>query len=144
MDQQPGDRPQVQLVAVQRAGAAAAHLPRSHQADPQKLPQSGAFKVPHSANTCGLRELVAFVRLYPTLCVCVVCFSGDYYGPDAGVDGRAPQRRRDVLRKQHPSQVCVSLDGISVESLIKFKISFSRVSQASTIHHTLQLETLLT
>lgn len=42
VDKQPGDGPQVQLVAVQRAGAAAAHLPRSHQADPQKLPQSGS------------------------------------------------------------------------------------------------------
>lgn len=29
-------------MAVQCAGAAQAHLPRRHQADPQKLPQSGA------------------------------------------------------------------------------------------------------
>lgn len=28
-------------MAVQRAGAAQAHLPRGHQADPEKLPQSG-------------------------------------------------------------------------------------------------------
>lgn len=66
VDQQPGDRPQVQLVAVQRAGAAAAHLPRSHQADPQELPQSGAFKVPDSANLRGLSELDAFFEKRPT------------------------------------------------------------------------------
>lgn len=72
MDQQPGDGPQVQLVAVQRAGAAAAHLPWSHQADPQKLPQSGAFKVPPSANLCGRREFAAFVRLTHH-CVSVLC-----------------------------------------------------------------------
>lgn len=50
-------------MAVQRAGAAQAHLPRGHQADPEKLPQSGwsvlQFSTPprpkrslESTNTC--------------------------------------------------------------------------------------------
>lgn len=49
-------------MAVQRAGAAQAHLPRRHQADPEKLPQSGSSVLQlatfpsatqlGSANTC--------------------------------------------------------------------------------------------
>lgn len=50
---------------------------------------------------------------HPRLSVCLV---GDYYGPDAGVYDRAPQRCRDVLRKQHPTQVCVSWEGINFQS----------------------------
>lgn len=65
-------------MAVQRAGAAQAHLPRGHQADPEKLPQSGSSVLQFST----LHKLTSLESTNTFVCVCV---AGDHPGPGSGV-----------------------------------------------------------
>lgn len=64
-------------MAVQRAGAAQAHLPRGHQADPEKLPQSGwsvlQVSTPPQTNQPGTYQHMS------------VCIAGDHPGAGSGV-----------------------------------------------------------